>query len=233
MPSLGSIVLQVLRRNFGLKVLAFALAVTAWAYFHYSAAPSITAHFDQQLSVPIVATGVRPGFVTAYAERSAIVTVEVPRNGPPVRADQVRAVLDLGDRATPGIMNLPVRIVAPQVVVKSLTPASVTLSLDRTEERRLPLNIAYAGGNGSLVVDSASVTPTVATVRGIVSDLAKVEVVKIEIPLAAKAGAFDAMVRPIAADARGNEIANVQVSPNLVRVRARFSAATNSAGVKP
>ena len=225
--------LQVLRRNFGLKVLAFALAVTAWAYFHYSAAPSITAHFDQQLSVPIVATGLRPGFVTAYAERNAIVTVEVPRNGAPVRADQVRAVIDLADRATPGIINVPVRVVAPQAVVKSLTPASVTLALDRTEERPFPLSIAYTGGNGALVVDAASVTPTVATLRGIVSDLAKVQVVKIEIPLASKAGAFDAMVRPVAADARGAEISNVQVSPNLVRVRARFSPAQNSAGVKP
>jgi hypothetical protein len=40
------------------------------------------------------------------------------------------------------------------------------------------------------------------------------------------------MVRPIAADAHGNEVANTQVSPNLVRVRARFAPSTNSAGVK-
>ena len=56
--------------------------------------------------------------------------------------------------------------------------------------------------------------------------------VKIEIPLGTKPGSFDAMVRPIAADAHGNEVANTQVSPNLVRVRARFAPSTNSAGVK-
>jgi len=225
-------VLQAIKRNFGLKVLALALAVTAWAYFHFSAAPSITAHFDQQLSVPIVVTGLRPGLVASYDERTAIVSVEVPRNGPPIKPDQIQAVLDLHDNPDPGIMNLAVKIVAPDVVIKSLSPASVTLSVDRLETRTVPVSIAYAGGNGSLVVDSSTVNPSVTTVRGIANDLAKVDMVKIEIPLGTKPGNFDGMVRPVAADAHGNEVANTQVSPNLVRVRARFAAATNSAGVK-
>jgi hypothetical protein len=225
-------VLQAIKRNFGLKVLALALAVTAWAYFHFSAAPSITAHFDQQLTVPIVVSGLRPGLVASYDERMAIVSVEVPRNGPPIKTDQVQAVLDLTDRPDPGIMNLPVKIVAPDLVIKSLSPGSVTLSVDRLETRTVPVSISYAAGNGSLVVDSSTVNPSVTTVRGIANDLAKVDMVKIEIPLGTKPGNFDAMVRPVAADARGNEVANTQVSPNLVRVRARFAASTNSAGVK-
>jgi hypothetical protein len=226
-------VLQAIKRNFGLKLLALALAVTAWAYFHFSAAASITAHFDQQLSVPIVVTGLRPGLVATYDEHTAIVTVEQPRNGPPIKSDQIQAVLDLNDRPDPGIMNLPVKIVAPDLNIKSLSPASVTLSVDRLETRTLPVSISYAGGNGSLVVESSTVNPSLTTVRGIANDLAKVDVVKIEIPLGTKPGSFDAMVRPIAADTRGNEVPNTQVSPNLVRVRARFAPSTNSAGVKP
>lgn len=224
--------LQAIKRNFGLKVLALALAVLAWAYFHFSAAPSITAHFDQQLSVPIVVTGLRPGLVASYNERTAIVTVEVPRNGPPIKADQVQAVLDLDDKPEPGIMNLPVKIVAPDLVIRSLSPASVTLSVDRLETRTVPVSISYAGGNGSLVVESSTVNPSVTTVRGIANDLAKVDAVKVDIPLGTKPGTFDAMVRPVAADTSGNEVANIQVSPNLVRVRARFAPSTNSAGVK-
>jgi hypothetical protein len=225
-------VLQAIKRNFGLKVLALALAVTAWAYFHFSAASSITAHFDQQLSVPIVVSGLRPGLIASYDERTAIVTVEVPRNGPPIKPDQLQAVLDLNDRPDPGIMNLPVKIVAPDLVIKSLSPASVTLSVDRLESRTVPVSISYAGGNGSLVVESSTVNPSQTTVRGIANDLAKVDIVKIEIPLGTKPGNFDAMVRPIAADTHGNEVPNTQVSPNLVRVRARFAPSTNSAGVK-
>ena len=224
--------LQAIKRNFGPQVLALALAVTAWAYFHFSAAASITAHFDQQLSVPIVITGLRPGLVASYDEHTAIVSIEQPRNGPPIKPDQIQAVLDLNDKPDPGIMNLPVKIVAPDLTIKSLSPASVTLSVDRLETRTVPVSIAYAGGNGSLVVESSTVNPSVTTVRGIANDLAKVDVVKIEIPLGTKPGSFDAMVRPIAADAHGNEVANTQVSPNLVRVRARFAPSTNSAGVK-
>jgi hypothetical protein len=212
--------------------LALALAVTAWAYFHFSAAPSITAHFDQQLSVPIVVTGLRPGLVANYDERTAIVDVEVPRNGAPIKPDQVQAVLDLTDKPDPGIMNLPVSIVAPDVVIRSLSPASVTLSVDRLETRTVPVSIAYTGGNGSLVVESSTVNPTTTTVRGIANDLAKVEAVKIEIPLGTKPGSLDAMLRPVAADAQGNEVSGTQVSPNLVRVRAQFVPSTNSAGVK-
>lgn len=225
--------LLAIKRNFGLKVLAFALAVTAWAYFHFSAAPSITAHFDQQLSVPIVTTGLRPGLVATYDEHTAIVTVEVPRNGAPIKPDEVQAVLDLNAAPDPGIVNLPVKIVAPDLVIKSLSPASVTLSIDRLETRSVPVSIAYAGGTHSLVVESYTVEPSVTTVRGIATDLAKVNAVKIEIPLGTKPGTFDAMVRPVAADAAGNEVPNTQVSPNLIRVRARFGPATNSAGVKP
>jgi hypothetical protein len=226
-------VLQAISRNFGLKVLALALAVTAWAYFHFSAAPSITAHFDQQLSVPIVVNGLRPGLVATFDEHSAIVTVEVPRNGPPIKSDQVQAVLDLNDTQGPGIMNLPVKIVAPDVVIKSLSPASVTLSVDRLESRTVPVSISYTGGNGSIVVDSASVSPTVATVRGIANDLAKIEAVKIVLPLGTKPGTFDQMLPPLTADAQGREVPNTQISPNEVRVRAEFVPSTNSAGVKP
>ena len=225
--------LLALQKNFGLKLLAVALAVTAWAYFHVFAGPSITAHFDQQLSVPIVVTGLRPGFVASYAERTAIVTVDVPRNGAPIKPDQVQAVLVLDERLTPGIINLPVKIVAPDLVIKSLSPASVTLSVDRLETRSVPVSITYSGSSGSLVVDSSNVNPALTTVRGIANDLAKVEAVKIEIPLGTRPGNFDAMLRPIAADARGNEVPGVQVSPNLVRTRARFSPSTISPGVKP
>jgi hypothetical protein len=137
-------VLQAIKRNFGLKVLALALAVTAWAYFHFSAASSITAHFDQQFSVPIVVSGLRPGLVASYDERMAIVSVEVPRNGPPIKTDQVQAVLDLTDRPDPGIMNLPVKIVAPDLVIKSLSPGSVTLSVDRLETRTVPATVRWS-----------------------------------------------------------------------------------------
>src|SRR6202035_2905112 len=115
-----------------------------------------------------------------------------------LKRDQVRAVLAVNDKPDPGFMNLPVKIVAPDLVIRSLSPASVTLSVDRLETRQIPVSISYAGGNGALVVESSTVNPSVTTVRGIANDLAKVDAVKIDIPLGTKPGNFDAMVRPVA-----------------------------------
>ena len=225
--------LQTIRRNLGLKLLALALAVTAWAYFHFSAAASITAHFDEQLTVPIVVTGLQPGFAAQLGARMASVTVESPRNGPPAKADQIEAVLDLAERTTPGVINVPVKIVAPDLVIKAFSPASVTLVFDRVATRSVPVAIAFTGNSGALVVVGSHVDPRTATIRGIATDVAKVTQLSVDIPLGgSKPGELDAMIRPLATDARGAAVAGIEMSPNLVRVRARFGPATNSAGVR-
>jgi hypothetical protein len=217
-------VLNLLRNNFGLKLLAVALAVVAWGYFHVAAAPGTTARFDQTLAVPIVVTGLRPGYQARYAEKFATVVIEVPRNGSALKTDQVQAVLDVGDLADPGFHNVPVKIVSPDIAIKSLSPASVTLSLDRLEERSVPVSFDYVGDRRGIVVESAQVTPATTTIRGVATDLSHVTGVRVEIPIPSKPEQFDKMIRPTPTGTHGDEIGNVQVSPNLVRVRARFVA---------
>ncbi len=221
--------LTLLRRNFGLKLLSIALAVAAWAYFHFSAAPGITAHFDEQLTVPLVVTGLRPGFVARYTDKTALVTIDLPRNGTAIKTDQVQAVLDLAGHPDPGVFNVPVEIIAPNVQVHSLTPASVTLTLDRLEERVVPVAIDYTGdAHRGVVVESADVNPSEVTIRGTANDLARVNAVRVEIAIPAKSGAIDTMSSPTASDNRAAEVAGVDVSPNLVRVRARFVPSTGT-----
>lgn len=220
--------LSIVRRNFPLKAFAFALALAAWAYFHFSANPNITARFDQQLSVPIVVTGLRPGYVARYTEKFAVVTIDATRNATPIKPDQVEAVLNLAANNDSGVFNVPVQVIAPNLQIRSLTPASVTLSIDRLEQRSVPISISYSGDSKNIVVDSAGVNPSLVTVRGIGTDLARVQAVRVEITLPAKATTIDAMIRPLAVTVAGDEIAAVQVSPNLVRVRARFIRSTGS-----
>ncbi|MBV8425000.1 MAG: hypothetical protein JO349_07400 [Candidatus Eremiobacteraeota bacterium] len=38
--------LQILRRNFGLKLFAFALALGGWAYFRFLAGPAVASPFE-------------------------------------------------------------------------------------------------------------------------------------------------------------------------------------------
>jgi hypothetical protein len=219
-------VLSIVRRNFPLKAFAFALALAAWAYFHFSANPNITARFDQQLSVPIVVTGLRPGYVARYTDKFAVVTIDATRNSVPVKPDQVEAVLNLAANPDPGVFNVPVQVIAPDLQIRSLAPASVTLSIDRLEERSVPISIAYNGDFKNIVVDSTTIQPSSVLLRGIATDLARVQAVRVEIALPAKATTIDAMIRPLAVSAAGDEVGAVQVSPNLVRVRARFIRST-------
>jgi len=224
-------VLSPLKNNFGLKVLSLALALAAWGYFHLAAAPGTTARFDQSLAVPIVVTGLHPGFQARYAERTATVVIEVPRNGTAVKPDQLQAVLDVSDLTDAGFHNVPVKIVAPDVAIRSLSPASVTLSLDRLEERTVPVSFDYVGDRRGIVVESAAVTPATTTVRGVGTDVSRVAGIRVTIPIPTHPEQLDAMIRPTPSDAAGGEVGNVQVSPNLVRVRARFVASQGAGGV--
>ncbi len=66
---------QIIRKNFGLKVLSLALAIVGWAYFRFASNPVIAAHFDQQISVPIVAANLPVGYIAHFTEKDAVVTV--------------------------------------------------------------------------------------------------------------------------------------------------------------
>lgn len=216
--------LNLLRNNFGLKVLAVCLALAAWGYFHLAAAPGTTARFDQSLAVPIVVTGLKPGYQARYEDKVATIVIETPRNGEGVKRDQVQAVLDVSDVTDAQPHHVAVRLVAPDIAIKSLSPASVIVTVDRLEERTVPVSFDYVGDRRGIVVASASVDPALTTIRGVANELAKVTGVRVEIPIPPKAQQFDAMIRPTPTDASGSEIPTVQVSPNLVRVRATFVA---------
>ncbi|MDQ2857975.1 MAG: hypothetical protein M3R53_04900 [Candidatus Eremiobacteraeota bacterium] len=217
--------LERLRYNLSLKLLSIALALAAWAYLRLTPNPIIAARFVQTVSVPIVTTGIRADEVARYSERQAVVAIDVPRGGAEVRPDMVRAVLDLEGRR-PGVYNVPVEVIAPKFDIKSLSPASVTLSIERIEQRTVPIVLHYVGDvRRNVVIASASVSPRSATLRAATSDLARISGVRVDVPFPSSPAALDAMVRPAATDDRGNELTTVAIAPNLVRVRAKFVAA--------
>jgi hypothetical protein len=221
-------VLNLLKNNFGLKVLAVGLALAAWGYFHLAAAPGTIARFDQTLVVPIVVTGLKPGYQARYDDKNATVVVETPRNGPGPKPEQVQAVLDVSDLADPGKHAVAVKLNAPDIVVKSLAPASVYVTLDRIEDRIVRVNLDYVGDRRGIVIDSAQLDPTTTTIRGPATALSRVAGVRVQIEIPSKPKLLDEMVGPVPIDARGTAIDEIQVSPNLVRARVKFIPATTS-----
>ena len=218
--------LDRLRNNLGLKILSFAIAVAGWAYLRLTPNPVIAARFVQTITVPIATTGLPSDEIARISDRQAVVVIDVPRGGVAVEPREVRAILNLAARG-PGVYNVPLEVIAPKFEIKSLSPASVTLAIERIEQRTLPVALHYTGSaRAGVVVASAAVSPTYAILRAPTSDLERVSSVQVDVPFPNSPSSFDAMLRPIATDEHGGEIAAVAVEPNLLRVRARFAPAS-------
>lgn len=124
---------QAVRKNFGLKLLALTIAIAAWAYVRFAGNPVIAAHFDQQLSVPIVIDGAGPNVDVKLSEKQAVVTVAAPHGGAAVRPDQVRAIIEVANHPL-GLFSVPVAIIAPDVEVKSVDPSNVTVEISEVQK---------------------------------------------------------------------------------------------------
>ncbi len=205
------------RTNFGLKLLSLFLAILGWAYFRFATNPLIAARFDEQFSVPIAAVNVPAGYLARFGEKTAVVTIEPKRGEPAIKPAEIKAVVDLSNRSG-GVYNVPVQLVAPSVAVQSLSPASVTLSIQKLVRREFPLAMHYRNPSGA-IVGSASISPSVVMVSGAADLLSQIAAVRVDVALPADATPVNAMVRPVPVDSAGKALPDLQVAPNLVRVR--------------
>jgi YbbR domain-containing protein len=215
--------LQIVRKNFGLKVLSLALAIVGWAYFRYASNPIIaTARFDQQFSVPITAANLQEGYIAHFLDKQAVVTVETRRGEAAVKPDEIKAVLDLSNKGT-GVYNVPVLLVAPNIAVQSLSPASVSLTIEKIDERPFPVVVHYTGGGpGAVVVSDSTLDPGAVSVHGPTSLLSQVAAVRVDVPLPSSPKHIDFMVRPEAVNSLGEEVSGLEIAPDLVRVQMQF-----------
>ncbi len=221
--------MEIVRKNFGLKLLAVALAIVGWAYFRFASNPIVaTAEFNQQLSIPIAAVNLPLGYVARFTDHEAVVTVTPKRGAPAIKPEEIKAVLDLSNKET-GVYNIPVQLVAPDVAVQSLSPASVTLTVEKVEERSFPISVHYVGAQPTgIVVSNARISPGAAVVRASSSLLGQVSALHADVSLPSQPKAIDEMVRPVAVDSAGAEIPDLAVSPDLVRVQMDFVAGTGA-----
>jgi YbbR domain-containing protein len=214
--------LEIVRRNFSLKLLAVVLAVLGWAYFRVAGNSGFGSVQSAQLSVPIATVNLPLGNVAHYTEREAVVTVESKRGEPALKPEDIKAVLDLSNKE-PGVYTIPVSLVAPEVVVQSLSPASVTLTIEKVEERSFPIAVHYVGSQpAGIVASNGVVIPSAALVRGPTSLLAQISAMQVDIAMPSAPKAVDEMVRPIPVDSSGAELTGLSVAPNLVRVETHF-----------
>jgi YbbR domain-containing protein len=207
---------QIIRKNFGLKVLSLALAIVGWAYFRYAANPVLAARFDQQFSVPIVTANLPVGYIARFADKEAVVTVTSRRGEPAVKPDEIKAVLDLYGK-TAGVYNMPVELVAPNVTIEKI------------DRRGFPLAFHYLSPQQtSVVVENAQLMPAQVSVQGPGDALSQVTAIRVDVTVPQSPESIDEMVRPVPVDANGAEVGELEVSPDLIRVRVDFVQGTSS-----
>ena len=200
-----------------------------WAYFRFAGNPATATAQYQQLSIPISAVNLPLGYVARFSQHDAVVAVGTKPGEPAVQPEEIKAVLDLSNKI-PGVYNVPVQLVAPNVAVQSLSPASIALSIERIEQRAFPITVHYAGAHPSgIVVSYSSIGPDSVIVRAPTSVLAQVASVHADVALPNAPKDIDEMVRPIAIDSSGSALSGLSVTPNLVRVQMRVVAGTAAA----
>ena len=209
-----ALLIDSVRRNFGLKVTAVLIAVGLWFTFNYFG----TSHeaYSKTIELPVTVHGVGAGLVAAPAADRVTVELSGPR--PDVEAvsqDDLAAYVDCSGRR-PGVYSLPVNVVgrdADKIVTES--PSQTIVNLDRYAFRTVPV-VARGTDGGSLA--NASVAPATITVAGGESSVAQVAAAEVTVPEPGSLPAgFAAEMKPDAVDARMQHVPGVEVL-GVVRV---------------
>jgi YbbR domain-containing protein len=166
-PPLGLLLLQRVRRNLGLRAIAFLLAIGLWFFVNAGQRGALA-----PMRVPISYRALPAGLVIVN-QRPDSVQIEV--RGPRtllslLDPDRMVLRLDLSGVTTgqavfkigPEMFNVP-----RQTDVTRISPSQIVLDIDRITDRQVPIHVRVQGqpAAGYRVV-SAKANPPAATVRG-------------------------------------------------------------------
>jgi YbbR domain-containing protein len=209
-----ALLIDSVRRNFGLKVTAVIVSVVLWFTFNYFG----TTHdvYSKTLELPLTVHGVSSGLVASAQFQRASVELAGPRADlDSVTAADLAAFVDCTGKQ-PGVYALAVNVVGRNAdKVKSVTPAQVVVGVDRYAFRSVPV-VARDSGGGPL--SNASIAPLTIEVAGGESAVASVVAAEVSVPepRALPAG-FAAEMKPQPVDAKMQTVAGVNVL-GVVRV---------------
>ncbi len=157
---------------------------------------------------------------------------------PPIKTVRYRAAIDVGvlspDSFTANVdlsrvevqpggppVTVPVTLIAlqPGVTIVDFEPREVQVQLDPVEERQLPVTVSLGSVPDGVNVGPPQVDPTSVTLRGGFSRVNSVSQVVARVSIDASALNVDRDIELVAVDGNGNEVPNVQLDPERVRVR--------------
>ena len=209
-----------MRINFGLAVLALLLSTTLWVLVVNDQNPERIDTPD--IAIPVEISKVPPGLVVMSNLEPVRFKIRAPKDRwTSLRSSSFRAVVDLSQLG-PGIHAVPVVPEAsdPQVRVLEVIPSTVSVRLEETRERTVPVKVNLVGNVPfGYVYGTPKVEPEVAVVSGPSSLVQSVETASVDVRLEGITVDIDSAFHPLPIDSSGGTVRSVGLTPQTVRVR--------------
>lgn len=204
--------MDLIRRNFGLKVSAVVIAIGLWFAFNYLTASQT---YSTTLEIPVVLHGVAPGLVATTNTQGVTIQLAGPRSVLEKLAPaDFAAYLDCTGKEA-GVLSLNIAVAGPESdKIRSVSPAAAIVVLDRYGYRTVPV---ISADNGQSVIVT-SVEPKSVIVAGAETALAKVMAVRVSIEDTTATKPVTVTVRPVPVDVNFLPVPGVSVAPPSVHV---------------
>ena len=186
-------------RNLGLKILSLFLAILLWNYV-ISTNSSIT---RTRLVTGITGYLAGQGSMSSNYSLALLddpsaalsnisVRVEVAQaDFYKVSKDNIQVSLDLSSVRTAGTQQVPLRAVSSYGRVLSITPSSVSLTVEPTDARSIPVNVELNGeGEADRWYAVTRSNPTVLTVRGAASVVQNISSAQVSVDIEGEKNSF-------------------------------------------
>ena len=214
--------LHWINRNYRTFLWAFALAMAVWVSAVTSADPDETRVLTNP--VPLQIVGQDPGLILNDEIPTAVeVTLRAPRSvWSLIEADPqiVQAILDLSGLSS-GVheLDLQIQVDARPVKIESVTPRTITCTLEQLATQTLPVELSMSGEAAiGYQVGEITIDPLKIAMAGAQSQVQKVQRARVSVNLSGLRENFDQIIPVEILDQNGLPVDGITISPELVRV---------------
>lgn len=215
-------ILRWLSTNLRLFILAFILALAFWVMAVNSSDPDKTGTLPQPVAIEYV--GQDSGLVmTGDIPETVEVTLQAPESAwEQLIADpaSVRAIVDLTGRAAgTHKVEVVVQVTVAPVRIISISPTTVTLTLEPLSTLSLPITLSLTGEPAiGFQAGEAVLTPSHVAVSGPESIVSRVVSVRVNLDLTEARAGIDTTLSLVAYDAGDDRISGLTLSPPSVQI---------------
>lgn len=171
--------LEIFRRNLGVKVVSFLFAILFWLYVLNQGTPDKLIP-EQTVSIPLVASGLNQDMVVMT--QLPLVRVRLQGINPSANIKDIYAEVDLS-AGVPGENNYVIKVnTPPGTNVVDLQPANIKLTLDTVQEKTVPVQAVVTGNPANdYQLGTIIIKPSAVNVRGPSSMLGTLDKVIVEV----------------------------------------------------